>query len=197
VALGLDVIGALARGRATALPRFDKASDDRCPRAQWPIAGPGVDVLLFEGWCVGAHPEPEGALAAPINALERDEDRETVWRRYVNAALAGDYAALFAQVDRLVMLRAPSFAAVTAWRLEQETKLRETAGMRVSRVMSEPEVRRFVQFFERTTRHCDQEMPARADLLVELDERRQVRAWRDQFAAAVMPRQSLPQEGES
>lgn len=178
LALGLEVLADLAAGKGTALPRFDKARDDRCPRGEWPLVG-RVDVLLFEGWCVGARAEPEAALAAPINALERDEDRAMVWRRHVNAALAGDYAALFARIDRLVMLRAPSFDAVRMWRLEQEAKLRAIRGTGPgSRVMSEDEVLRFVQFFQRTTRQIEREMPERADMVVMLDTARQVRDWR-------------------
>ena len=175
VALGAEVIAALADNRPVALPRFDKARDDRCPRAQWPLAGPGIDVLLFEGWCVGARAEPDATLAIPVNALERDADSAMIWRRHVNAALGGAYATLFARIDRLVLMRAPSFAAVLAWRLEQEAKLRRACGTDPgARVMSEAEVVRFVQFFERTTRQIDREMPARADMLVTLDEQRHV-----------------------
>jgi D-glycerate 3-kinase len=178
-ALGAEVIAALAEGRRVALPRFAKERDDRRPRATWPVAGPGVDVLLFEGWCVGARPEAEAALAAPVNALERDEDGQGIWRRHVNAALRGAYAALFARIDMLVLMRAPSFETVTAWRLEQEAKLRAASGAEPgSRVMSETEVLRFVQFFERTTRQIDREMPGRADMVIALDEQRQVREWR-------------------
>jgi D-glycerate 3-kinase len=181
VALGMEVITALEQGRQTALPRFDKARDDRRPRAEWAMAGGGagpVDVLLFEGWCVGARPEPAAALALPVNPLERDEDRDLGWRRHVNAALAGDYATLFARIDRLVMLRAPSFETVKAWRLEQEAKLLAASGAEPgSRVMTEAEVLRFVQFFERTTRQIEREMPARADMLVTLNQQRQVVEW--------------------
>ncbi|HEX4847424.1 MAG TPA: kinase, partial [Novosphingobium sp.] len=36
VALGLEVIAALERGKAAALPRFDKGRDDRADPATWP-----------------------------------------------------------------------------------------------------------------------------------------------------------------
>ncbi len=179
VSLGREVIAALAHRRACALPRFDKAHDDRRPYADWPVAEPGIDVLLFEGWCVGARPETPAAIAEPVNALELDEDRDGVWRSHVNAALAGAYIELFARIDMLVLMRAPSFEAVTTWRLEQEAKLRaKTVADPRSRVMSDAEVLRFMQFYERTTCQIDREMPARADLVIELDEQRQVRSWR-------------------
>lgn len=178
VELGTDIIAALAERRKVALPRFDKARDDRASCAQWPIVGP-LDVLLFEGWCVGARPEPEAALVPPVNALERDEDQNGIWRKHVNAALAGDYAALFARIDMLVMMQAPSFDTVKQWRLEAETKLRTGRGAHMgSQVMSEAEVLRFVQLFERTTRQIEREMPARADIVIELAAQRQVQNWR-------------------
>lgn len=172
VALGLAVLDGLAVEGETALPRFDKASDDRASVDAWPlIAGP-VDVLLFEGWCVGARPEPAEALAAPLNALERERDPDAVCRSYVNAALAGPYRALFARLDLLVLLTAPDFETVLSWRREQEAKLRRRlaeTGQGAGHAMSDDEVAVFVQHYERLTRHIAREMPARADLVVALD----------------------------
>lgn len=172
VALGLAVLDGLAGQGETALPRFDKASDDRAPVDAWPVLAGPVDVVLFEGWCVGARPEPPQALAAPINALERERDPDGAWRSYVNAALAGPYRALFARLDLLVLLSAPDFETVLAWRREQEAKLRgrlAEAGQAADRAMSDDEVAVFVQHYERLSRHIAREMPARADLVVALD----------------------------
>ena len=172
VALGLAVLDGLAEAGETALPRFDKASDDRAPVEAWPrVVGP-VDVVLFEGWCVGARPEPLGTLAAPVNALERERDPDGVWRAYVNAALAGPYRALFARLDLLILFTAPDFETVLAWRQEQEAKLRRRlaeTGQGADRAMSDEEVAVFVQHYERLTRHIAREAPARADLVLALD----------------------------
>jgi len=168
VTLGARVLDGLAgRGRVY-LPRFDKASDDRVDPADWPAVRAPVDVVIFEGWCVGAHPEPDVALEAPVNALEALEDPDGRWRRSVNAALAGDYQALFGRIDVLALLRPPAFSAVWGWRLEQEHKLRARTGGG----MTDPEVHRFIQHYERLSRWIDLEMPARADLVVQLDEAR-------------------------
>lgn len=162
VALGLSVFDALDRGEATRLPRFDKALDDRLPQALWPRAPAGCRLLLFEGWCVGARPQPEHILARPVNALEANEDRQGVWRRYVNGVLAGAYQRLFARIDALVLLAAPGFDVVLDWRREQEAALGR-------RAMDEAALTRFVAHYERLTRHILAEMPARADLVIELD----------------------------
>lgn len=168
VSLGLAVIEALDAGLAAPLPRFDKAHDDRSPRAQWGHAAAGTRLLILEGWCVGARPEQEAALAEPINELERTEDRDGRWRRTVNAALAGDYQRLFARLDGLILLAAPTFAIVRDWRIEQEHELRADAGPGSPGLMDDYEVARFVQHYERLTRHILREMPERTDLTVTL-----------------------------
>ncbi len=173
VALGLRVLDALAAGRAACLPRFDKAVDDRLPEAAWPEAG--LRLLILEGWCVGARAQEAGALVAPVNALERDEDGDGRWRRFVNDALAGDYQALFGRIDALALLAAPGFDVVQGWRTQQEAELRGGGG---SAVMNDAQVARFIQHYERLTRHILDEMPARADLVVALDAQRGVTAVR-------------------
>lgn len=172
VGLGFAVIEALDEGLAAPLPRFDKARDDRCPRAEWGHAAAGTRLLILEGWCVGARPEPEAALAEPVNPLERDEDRDGRWRRFVNAALAGNYQPLFARIDALVLLAAPDFTVVRDWRIEQENELRAQTPAGSAGLMDDDAVTRFVQHYERLTRHILREMPARADLTVTLAEDR-------------------------
>ena len=56
------------------MPKFDKGLDDRIDRSTWPMAGV-ADVVVIEGWCLGARSQPADDLVAPINDLERDEDR--------------------------------------------------------------------------------------------------------------------------
>ncbi len=175
VAQGLALLDALTRGQAAALPRFDKARDDPALLADWPSAPSQCEVLLFEGWCLGAVAQPEHALAEPVNALEAQEDVDGVWRSYANQALAGGYQHLFARIDRLVLLAAPGWEVVARWREQQEAALRATAkssGEEGSRIMSPAQVQRFIQHYERLTRHIMSEMPARADLVARLGDQR-------------------------
>ncbi|MFI4949665.1 MAG: kinase [Caulobacterales bacterium] len=151
-----------------ALPRFDKATDTRAPRSAWPNVMAPVDVILLEGWCVGAVSQGRAALATPVNDLERDEDPQGIWRTYVNDQLDGPYQGLFGRLHDLVLLAAPSFEVVAGWRAEQEAKLRaQGAGG-----MSAAEIGRFVACYERITRWILSEMPARADWVVTLDTQR-------------------------
>lgn len=168
VAMGERLLAALAKLGTTAIPRFDKSRDTRADVSQWDRFEGPADVILFEGWCVGAKPQPPEALAEPINELERNSDPDGAWRRWVNDALAGPYQRLFGRIGFLVLLKAPSFEVVAGWRKEQEAKLRARVGGAPG-VMTGAEIDRFVQYYERLTRFILEEMPARADAVVTLD----------------------------
>ncbi|PZU59586.1 MAG: kinase [Sphingobium sp.] len=175
VGLGLDTIAALGGEGRVSLPRFDKARDDRLPESAWPVVSAPLDLLLFEGWCVGAVPQDAAELVEPVNALEREKDTDGAWRRHVNAALSGAYRPLFDRIDRLILLAAPGFDVVGDWRTEQEEQLRRvTSPAAGQRIMSAGEISRFIQFYERLTRHILSEMPERADLTLSLDASRRV-----------------------
>lgn len=166
VALGISVLNAVRTGRAgLVLPRFDKAQDDRVPEAEWPRLAEPVDVLLFEGWCMSARPQAEAELIRPINRLEAEEDPGGIWRRHVNAALAGPYRLLFDAPDLTIMLQAPGFEAVLGWRQLQEAKLRARTGGG----MTDAQLARFVMHYERLTRHLLADLPPRADVVIPLD----------------------------
>jgi D-glycerate 3-kinase len=178
VELAQATIDSLAGTEPVLLPAFDKGSDDRRPRRAWrSVTGP-LRVLVLEGWCVGALPQDDHALASPVNALERDEDASGAWRRHVNAALRGSYRGLFDRLAPLVLLQAPSFEVVHAWRAEQEHKLGErlqSEGADTSHVMDDATLARFIAHYERVTRHILAEMPARADHLIRLSATRSAR----------------------
>lgn len=173
VELGMKTLDALTRPAGphrVALPRFDKAEDGRSDPAGWPTVEAPVDVVLFEGWFVGARAQPLADLAEPVNRLEREDDPDGAWRGKVNTALADDYSALFARIDLLVLLQAPGFGHVHAWRSLQERKLaaRLAAEGRTGEIMDDAALRRFIMHYERLTRWILQEMPQRADVVVRL-----------------------------
>jgi D-glycerate 3-kinase len=177
VVLGARVLTALlsaSKDSTTPIPRFNKALDEPLLRSDWDVHEGRVDVVLFEGWCVGATPQPDAALTNPINDLERSLDPSGVWRRYANVQLATTYGALFGLIHFLVMLRAPSIEVVYGWRQEQEEKLRSAITSSLQRVMNREELRTFVAHYERLTRDMLNEMPGRADLVVDLDRFRNV-----------------------
>lgn len=178
VALGNWIIADLLAGNPCRIPRFDKSRDDRAPDSQWTHIESPVDVILFEGWCVGAIPEPVEALAVPANPLEASEDPQAVWRTYVNDALAGPYARLFSSIHKLVMLCPPGFECIRDWRGEQEEKLRQRFLSRgetlPAGVMGDDELARFIMHYERITRWMIHEMPSRADLVFAMNPDRSI-----------------------
>ncbi|MBD9479525.1 kinase [Pseudoxanthomonas sp. PXM02] len=169
VALGCEVLDALRAGDDVALPRFDKLADDRAQDAWTQVRG-RVDLVLFEGWCLGAVAEDEAALATPLNALERDEDADGRWRRYCNAALRQDYPALWARIDALWFLQPPGFDIVRTWRWQQEQAMVARDPARGG--MDRAQLDRFIQHYERTSRHLLATLPATADRVIGLDEAR-------------------------
>lgn len=168
----LDRLQWAGRDDLTPLPRFDKLADDRATEADWPVVKGRPRVIVLEGWCLGATPQAEADLVAPINAQETRQDGEGEWRRAVNAALGQPYARLRARLDALIFLKAPGFAVVLDWRCEQE------AGLMGQDTVS-PERRAalaiFIQHYERLSRHM-MAGGVEADLIVALDRDRGVRS---------------------
>ncbi|MBT3308470.1 MAG: hypothetical protein HN382_03065 [Gammaproteobacteria bacterium] len=161
----LSQLSSIKPGGTIRLPRFDKATDDRSSSESWCCHSSGIDLILLEGWCIGARAQQRSLLSEPINELERQQDKDAVWRSYVNQQLENRYSTLFQQLDCLLMLQAPSFDVVVEWRQLQEQKLKQH---RLGRGMSNAAVRDFVSHFERLTRHMLVELPQRADVVLPL-----------------------------
>jgi len=171
VCLGRQVFDRLANAAEnsmTPIPRFNKASDDRSPETDWDRFCGRPDLILFEGWCVGARPQPPQALEQPVNQLEEQEDPSGLWRSYVNQQLAGSYQDIFGPIDLLLMLKVPGWQQVYQWRSKQEQQLIASNPIG-TRTMDDQELLRFIMHYERLTRHQLLEMPGRADLVMQLD----------------------------
>jgi D-glycerate 3-kinase len=161
-----------------AVPRFDKASDERMQPSHWYQVEEPPRVVILEGWCLGARPQSEADLATAVNALEAEEDPGLDWRRYVNEALL-DYLPLYELVDCWTMLKAPSFDSVFDWRLEQETKLAQQQPD-ARGLIDATAMRRFIAHYQRLTESCLQDLPGRADCVLQLTQSREIESvhWR-------------------
>ena len=58
------------------LPTFNKAIDDRYNKKKWYDLKKRPDVIIFEGWCVGAKSEKNNTLKKTINSLEKAKDQK-------------------------------------------------------------------------------------------------------------------------
>lgn len=166
----------LKEGEVMKFPLFDKSIDDRKSVHLWKEVHGPVDVVLFEGWCVGAPPMTEG-LDLPMNALEKNMDAQGVWRHRVNQFLNEEYKALFSKIDLMTWMQAPDYDVVYHWRNKQERMLErhlhDIHGILLDtidlKVMSSDALLEFMQYYERLTRHMLSVMPNRADVLFTLN----------------------------
>jgi len=158
---------AAGAGSRTPLPRFEKLGDERAAVADWPVFEGRPGAILIEGWCLGATGQDAAALAAPINALERHEDPNAVWRSYADSQLVARYQPFFAGFDAMIYLAAPSFETVLDWRCEQEAGLLGLAPADLP-AARRADLARFIQHFERITRHM-LAGGVQADVMVPLD----------------------------
>lgn len=164
-------------GLKTKLPVFNKAADDLLAEEDWLEVTNEVDIILFEGWCVGAQPQSQDHLEAAVNELESNEDPDLTWRNYINKQLSESYQDIFSYIDYQVMLKAPDMDSVLEWRCLQEEKLAlkcEENKTSTKHLMSTKEIERFIMHYERITCSTLDEMPQRADVTLHLNKQHQV-----------------------
>ena len=172
IALMQSVIDDLKTGKNTEVPHFDKAEDDR--GGFTPVVSQELSLLIIEGWCWGAMPAEGDELDHPVNALEQEDDEDGRWRRYVDRQLAyGGYQEVFAEAHTCLFLSVPNMEAVVRWRWQQEQRLAE-ARSDGTKIMTEPEVRRFIMYYERITRRMLEKMPKRANMTFYLDDQHRI-----------------------
>lgn len=149
------------------LPKFDKRIDDRAPREGWTMFKGRPRAILVEGWCVGALPQQDAAMSAPLNAIEA-RDPTGAWRAFQEAQLAGAYADLWDRADGFFHLNAPSFEQVLDWRTQQEAT---TQGVAIEALPDEKTawVGEFIQHYERLTRRMLEEGGRRSGYKLQVD----------------------------
>lgn len=165
-----STLSTLLEGKPCHIPRFDKAMDDQLDRSQWTACTKPIDIILFEGWCNHSPIQTPDQLKPPINELEAQEDPEGIWRHYTNEQLKLYHQKIFQHANMNLMLKAPDFEQIYAWRSLQEDKLRQnTANSDQTRIMSDNELKRFIQHYERISRHTLKNLPATADIVIPIN----------------------------
>ena len=169
----LKQLQALKTGESCSLVSFNKAIDDRANQQDWPqVQGP-IDVIILEGWCIAMPPQAATDLTTPMNELEKNEDADGCWRQYVNQQLQDGYADLFAMLDFLAVLEAPSFECVYGWRKLQEQKLAErlknAPAEKKAKLLGPSELARFIAHYQRLTEHGLKHLAEQANFVITLD----------------------------
>ncbi len=159
------------------LPTFNKAIDDRFNKKNWYDLKNKPDVIIFEGWCVGAKSEGHNSLKKSINSMERIKDHKGIWRKYVNQQLKSKYKNLYSQLNCLIFLKAKNFSLLQKWRLKQERKLGLKSKNKIkSRVMNKEDVLNFMQTYQRITQNMFRNMPKYASIIINLNSNHQIKS---------------------
>tara|TARA_B100001996_G_scaffold333947_1_gene283799 strand:- start:1422 stop:2339 length:918 start_codon:yes stop_codon:yes gene_type:complete len=154
------------------IPKFDKSIDDRCPKYNWRKINKKPEIVIFEGWCVGAKSQNNAQLKKTINVLEKINDNELVWRKKVNSELKNSYKKIFKLIDQMIFLKIPNFKHVYKWRLLQEEKLKQKS--RGKKIMSQAQVKKFIMHYERTTRQMLKDLKKTSDVVLTLDKKHRI-----------------------
>ena len=158
------------------LPNFNKAIDDRFPKKKWNTINKKPDVIIFEGWCVGARAETNKTLKKSINSMEKANDHKLVWRKYVNQQLKTKYKKLYSQLNCMIYLKAKNFSLLQKWRLKQEHKLwLKTKKKGGHKIMSKGDVINFMQTYQRITQNMFKNMPKYASIILNLNSNHQIK----------------------
>ena len=157
------------------LPTFNKAVDDRLNKKKWYDLKKRPDIIIFEGWCVGAKSEKNNTLKKTINSLERAKDQKQIWRKYVNNQLKSKYKNLYSQLNCLIYLKAKNFSLLQKWRLKQERKLRVKSKVK-SKIMSRGDVLNFMQTYQRITQSMFRNMPKYSSVIFNLNSNHQIKS---------------------
>ena len=159
----------------TSVPKFDKSIDDRSSKNNWYKISSKPDVVILEGWCVGAKVQKNSQLRKPINPLEKYEDYNLRWRKFVNLKLQKEYKKIFRNLNSLIYLKAKNFKILQQWRLTQEKKLRLNSKKRKNlKIMSKDDVLNFMQTYQRITQNMFKDAPKYASIIFKLDSKHQI-----------------------
>ena len=157
------------------IPKVNKAIDDRFSKGLWYKIDSRPDVIIFEGWCIGARAQLKSQLKKPINSLEKLYDQGAKWRAYVNNQLKKKYKTLFNQLDGLLYLKAKNFKLLGEWRLKQERKLWvQTKNKKNLKIMSSGDIVNFMQTYQRITQQMFKDAIKSSSVIMDLNSKHQI-----------------------
>ena len=156
------------------LPKFDKSQDNRLKEKYWFNIKERPEIVILEGWCVGAQPQSNLLIKKPINSLEKYEDKDLTWRKYVNKKLKKEYKKIFLMIDYYIFMKIPNFKMVFKWRLLQENKLRKNSKFKKN-IMSYNEIKRFIMFYQRITLQMIKDLSKSASVIVLLKKNHEIK----------------------
>lgn len=160
--------------KKTKLPKFDKSIDDRLKKKYWFNIKERPEIVILEGWCVGAQPQTNSLIKKPINVLEKYEDQDLTWRKHMNEKLKREYKKLFAMIDYYIFMKIPNFNVVFKWRFLQEKKLSKRLRSK-KKIMFYNEIKRFIMFYQRITLQMIKDLSKSASIVMLLNKNHEIK----------------------
>lgn len=143
IELGIDILDRLRQPKATepiAIPRFDKSLCNGDGDRSTPEIVEGTDIILFEGWFVGAQPVDPTAFDNPPDPIVTEADKS--FAGDTNERLR-DYLPLWERIDRLMVLNPTDYRLSLPWRRQAEHQ----AIAQGKTGMTDSEIEEFVKYF--------------------------------------------------
>jgi len=156
------------------LPKFDKSKDDRSENKYFYEISKKPEIIILEGWCVGAKSQSLSQIKKPVNILEEREDKDLIWRKYVNEKLKKEYKKIFSMIDHFIFIKIPNFNKVLKWRFLQETKLRKKFKSH-KKIMTYSEIKRFIMFYQRITLQMIKDLSKSASMVLFLGKNHEIK----------------------
>lgn len=124
------------------IPRFDKSAYGGAGDRTTPETTTGADIILFEGWFVGAQPVDPAIFVSAPDPIRTEADRQFAIDMNTNLQ---NYLPLWQRLDSLIVLYPADYRFSKQWRqqAEQEAIAAGATGM------SDAEVSEFVDYFWR------------------------------------------------
>ena len=159
----LQKLQLLSSSESMRVPRFDKATDDHMPEERWPVIEGPIDIIFLEGFCISLTGQSKDDLEVPINILESEQDRQSIWRQRGNDVLS-QLQSVFTEIDFLVYLQVDDFAQVQVNRYRTELALARDCVSYPSKTPAE--LASFIAYYERMFMLQKLQMPHKADYIV-------------------------------
>ncbi|KAJ2707971.1 hypothetical protein FB645_000321 [Coemansia sp. IMI 203386] len=157
--LGRSTLLSLLQGQETKLPKYDKSLNsgygDQLPVDQWPVVNLPVDVVLFEGWCLGFRPLDTYEFEKFLLGVHGSSHLYKYSRRYsdanledINKGLEVFEQRLYGLIDAWVYMRVTDIDVVYRWRKDQEDQLAASGRPSLDDQQLEDFVTRFMPAYE-------------------------------------------------
>ncbi|MDC3272773.1 hypothetical protein OAU72_04655 [Hyphomicrobiales bacterium] len=146
-------------------PIFSKADDDLKDISEWRVYTDKPDVIIFEGWCLGAR--PNFLNLNYINDLERNKDKDSKWKLW-SIENCKNYLKLWEYYDQLIMIKPENFNSVIKSRWKQEKDTLRISGKSLFKNYSH--IIDFCSYYENWTKGMWNNLESEVDILLTRDD---------------------------